>query len=127
MLERRDEGAVEGLSPRRREVLLKLETVRLAGVAVLEEPRWLPGGFSGHLASDEAPRLFLEMGTTRLMSWFSELVRVRTGWDLFGFAGFIPAGRVLEVGRFLVDDLEEVTDSALPFMEEDAAVISLVV
>lgn len=120
MLERRDDGAVEGLSPRRKEVLLRLETVRLAGVAVLEEPRWLPGGFSERLPRDGAPRLVLEMGTTRLMPWFSELVRVRTGLHLlaaefaFGVAGFIPAGRLLEVGRFLVDGLDEV---AFPLVE----------
>lgn len=98
MLERRDEGAVDGLSPCLKEVLLRLETVTLAGAAVLEEPWWLPGGFSGRLPCDGAPRLVLEMGTTRLMPWFSELVRVRTGLDLltaeavFGVAGFLQVG-----------------------------------
>lgn len=99
MPERCEEGAVEGLSPCRREGPVWLE-----GTAVPEEPRWLPG----------APLLFLEMDTTRLSSWFSELVRVRTGRGLFGSEGFVPVGRVLEVGRFLVDDLEEVSDSAFP-------------
>lgn len=104
MLERCEEGAVESLSPCRREELLKLEPVWLEGAAVPGEPRWLPA----------APLLFLEMDTTRLSSWFSELVRVRTGRDLFGSEGLVPVGRVLEVGRFLVDDLEEVSDSAFP-------------
>lgn len=93
----------------------------------------MPGGFSGRLPCDGAPWLVLEMGTTRLMPWFSELVRVRTGLDLlvaeavFGVVGFIPVGRVLEVGRFLLDGLDEVTNSAFPFVEEAASVFSLVV
>lgn len=120
-LERRDEGAVEGLAPRRRELPLRLETVRLAG------------SFSGRLPRDGATRLVLEMGTTRLMPWFSELLSVRTGLHLLAaaaaaaFAGFIPAGRVLEVGRFLVDDLDEVAGSAFPLVEEAVSVFSLVV
>lgn len=123
ILEHRDEGAVDGLSPRRTEVLLRLEAV---GVAVLEEPRWWPGGFSGRLTKEEAPRLILEIGTTRLMPWFSELVRVRTGLHLLPVvaAGFIPGGRVLEVGRFFEDDLDEF--SAFPLVEEAASVFSLV-
>lgn len=133
MLERRDEGAVEGLAPRRKEVPLRLETVRLAGAAVLDEPRWLPGGFSERLTRDGAPRLVLEMGTTRLIPWFSVLVRVRTGLPLsaaevvFEAAGFIPAGRVLEVGRLLVDGLDEVAGSAFPLVEEAVSAFSLVV
>ena len=73
---------MDGLSPRRREVLLRLETVVLFSPAVLEDPRWWPRGFSGQLPGDGAPRIFREMGTTRLMPWFSEVVRVRTGLDL---------------------------------------------
>lgn len=90
----------------------------MADAAVLEEPLWLPGGFSACLPRVRAPRLVLEMGTTRLMSWFSEFVRVRTGLYLlvadtmFGVAGFIPAGRVLEAGGFLVDGLDKVTSCA---------------
>lgn len=100
MLERRDVGAVEGLSPRRTEVLWRLAVVRL-----LKEPRCWPGDLSGCFSCAAAPRLVLEMGTTRLMLWFSVLVRVRTGLPLlglFGGGGLIPAGRLLEVVMFLV-------------------------
>lgn len=109
-LERRDEGAVDGRSPR----LLRVEMVGPPGAA---------GGFSGRFPRDGAPRLVLEMGTTRLMPWFSVSVRVRTGFCLLAAAGFIESGRVLEVGRVLVGDLDE---SAFPFVEEAASVIRLV-
>lgn len=133
MLERRDEGAVEGLSPRRRVVLLRLDMDTLAGVTAMEGPRWLPGGFSERLPRDGVPRLVLEMGTTRLMPWFSELVRVRTGLTLLAveaavvIAGLIPGGRVLEVGRFLVDGLDEGISSTFLLVEEAASLFSLVV
>lgn len=73
------------------------------------------------------------MGTTRLMPWFSEFVRVRTGLLLlaaeavfvFVDVGLIPAGRVLEVGRFLADD--EVTGLTFSSVEEASPVFSLVV
>lgn len=132
-LERLDEGAVEGLSPRRREVLLRLDMDTLAGAAAMEGPRWLPGGFSGRLPRDGAPRLVLEMGTTRLMPWFSELVRVRTGLTLlavepaFVIAGLSPGGRVLEVGMFLVDGLDDGIGSTFFLVEEAASLFSLVV
>lgn len=90
LLGRRDDGAVDGLS-RRSDGLLRVEA-----------PRWVPGGFSEPLG--------LEMGTTRLMSRFSELVRVRTGLDVL-VAGLAPAGRVLVVGGFLVDGLGDSTFS----------------
>lgn len=133
MLERRDEGAVEGLSPRRTELLLRLETVTLAGAAVLEDPRTFPGGFSGRFPRDGAPLLALEMGTTRLMPWFSELVRVRTGLlllvaeEAFGVAVFVPAGRVFEVGRLLVDGLDEGPGSAFLLLDEAVSVFPLAV
>lgn len=82
-LDRRDDGTVAGLSPRRMEALLGL----VGGV----EPRPLEGGISGRLTRDGAPRLGLEMGTTRLRPCCSEWVRVRTdlpaGEELVGGAG----------------------------------------
>lgn len=107
MLERLDEGAVEGLSPRRRAALFWLETGKLWGTAVLVEPRTCAVGFSGHLTKDEVFRLVLLMGTTRLMPWFSVWVRVRVGFALSEVEGFVPAGWDLEVGRFLVDGLDD--------------------
>lgn len=83
MLDRRDDGAVAGLSARRMEALLRFE----GGV----EPRLMEGGFSGRLPRDGAPRLGLEMGTTRLRPCCSESVRVRTdrpaGEELLGVDG----------------------------------------
>lgn len=124
---------MEGLSPRRRELLLKLETVGLVSAVMLEDLRWWPGGFSGRLPRVGAPRVVREMGTTRLMPWFSELVRVRTGLDLlvlevvFGVTlAFTPAGRIFEVGAFLVDGLDEVAGSAFSLVKA-ASVFSLVV
>lgn len=96
-----------------------------------EEPR-LPGGFPGPFPRDGAPLLFLEMGTTRLIPWCSELVRVRTGVDLsaaevvFGVPGLIPVGGALEEGGFL-DSLEEVTDFDFLLVEGAASVFSLAV
>lgn len=129
-LDRREEGAVEGRSsPRRRtEVPLRSETVR----PVPEDPRRGPG-FSGHSPGVGATRFFREIGTTRLMPWFSELVRVRTGLGLlageavFGVVlGFIPAARVFEVGVFLADRLEEAAGFAFSMVDADS-VFSLVI
>lgn len=96
MLERREEGAVEGLSTRHTALLLGV--VRLE--AGLEDPRWFLGGLSGCVHEDKVPLVGLEMFTTRLMPWFSEVVRVRTGLDLLGL---VTEGRVLEVGSFLAE------------------------
>lgn len=62
------------------------------------------------------------MGTTRLMPWFSEVVRVRTALDLFPagaeFAVFVLACCVLEVGdSFIV--LGGANDLA-PLFDEEA-------
>lgn len=125
MLERWDKGAVDGLSPCRMDVLL--ETFRLVDVA---EPSWAPEGLSGCFPRDGTPRFVLEIGTTRLMPWFSELLRVRTGLFLVAtklvlcVAGFIPAGRVLEVGRFLDDGLDKGSCSVFAFEEESSFLLA---
>lgn len=118
-LERRDEGAVAGLSPRRCKALLLLVVVVLVAP---EEPRWSPRGFSRCFTCGLAPLLDLEIGTTRRMPWFSELVRVRTALGLFPteaeFAAFGPVCCVLEVGdSFIV--LAEAND-LVPRCEEEA-------
>lgn len=123
MLERRDEGAVEGLSPRRREVLPWWGTGRPA--AGLEEPRWFPGGL--------LTRLGLEMGTTRLMVWFSEVVRVRTALvGVVVLAGVLvlvvvlvlaTAGLVFEVGRFLAGGLDGLSGSTFPSVDSGSPVV----
>lgn len=113
----RDEGAVAGLFIRRGEALLHLEAARLMHTACL-----IRGGL----------RLVLDIGTTRLMSWFSELVRVRTDLDppdgetVFGLTGFFPAVRTLEVGKLLLGSLDEVAGSAFTLVEEAAFVFLLV-
>lgn len=91
MLDRRDDGAVAGLSARRM------------------EPRLMEGGFSGRLPRDGAPRLGLEMSTTRLRPCCSESVRVRTdrpaGEELLGVNGLeeeAAFGLSLAVFFFLV-------------------------
>lgn len=122
----RDEGAFAGLATRRGEALLRFEGVRLVGTAVLEEPRF----FSVCLILDGL-LLVLDIGTTLLMSLFSEVVRVRIDLDLpdaeivFG-VGFFPLVWTLDVGRLLLGSLDGVAGSAFTLVEEAAFAVLLV-
>lgn len=96
------------------------------GTAVLEEPRF----FSVCLILDGL-LLVLDIGTTLLMSLFSEVVRVRIDLDLpdaeivFG-VGFFPLVWTLDVGRLLLGSLDGVAGSAFTLVEEAAFAVLLV-